>query len=35
MAVWVLLGTQALRVLAFPLAFLFFAVPVGGSWCPS
>jgi len=29
LAVWAVLGTAALRALAFPLAFLFFAVPFG------
>jgi exosortase A len=29
LAVWATLGTAALRLLAFPLAFLFFAVPIG------
>jgi exosortase A len=29
LAVWTVLGTQALKVLLFPLAFLFFAVPLG------
>ena len=29
LAVWAVLGTAALRLLAFPFAFLFFAVPIG------
>ena len=29
LGVWAILGTQALRALAYPLAFLFFAVPFG------
>lgn len=32
--VWAVLGTQVARVLAFPLAFLFFAVPVGQFMVP-
>ena len=32
--VWLLLGAQVLRVWAFPLIFLFFAVPVGESFIP-
>jgi exosortase A len=32
--VWTLLGTRAVRVLQFPLFFLFFAVPVGDSLVP-
>ena len=34
LAVWAALGTQALRVLLFPLAFLFFAVPFGEFFVP-
>jgi EpsI family protein len=34
LAVWVVLGTRVLRVLAFPLAFLFFAVPLGEFMIP-
>lgn len=33
-ALWALLGRAALRALAFPLAFLFFAVPFGGFMLP-
>jgi exosortase A len=32
--VWVVLGVQALRILAFPLGFLFFAVPFGDFLVP-
>lgn len=35
LAVWALLGTQMLRALAFPLAFLFFAVPFGEFLLPT
>jgi exosortase A len=34
LAVWALLGARAVRVLAFPLAFLFFAVPFGEFMVP-
>ena len=34
LSVWAVLGTAAVRVLAFPLAFLFFAVPVGEFMMP-
>src|SRR5213076_217780 len=34
-AVAALLGTAWLRALAFPLAFLFFAVPFGEAWIPT
>ncbi len=35
LAVWTLLGTRMLRALAFPLAFLFFAVPLGEFLLPT
>jgi len=35
LAVWAVLGTVALRALAFPLAFLFFAVPFGEFLMPT
>jgi exosortase A len=35
LAVWAVLGTAALRLLAFPLAFLFFAVPFGEFLMPT
>lgn len=34
-AVWAVLGTRVLRLLAFPLAFLFFAVPFGEFLLPT
>ena len=34
-AVWAVLGTAAIRALAFPLAFLFFAVPFGEFMMPT
>ncbi len=33
-SVWILLGWQVLRIILFPLAFLFFAVPFGQSFIP-
>lgn len=35
LAVWAVLGTAAVRMLAFPLAFLFFAVPIGEFLMPT